>query len=52
MIVNVVNLVLQHVLDDAVTHAVHLAAMYVRDAPHYVIHLANPSVKIPQDLHV
>ena len=46
------NRVQQHVLDDAVTHAVHLAAMYVRDAPHYVTHLANPSVKILQDLRV
>ena len=49
---NAVNHVQQHVLDDAATLAVHLAAMYAQDVPHYVIHLANRSVKITQDLHV
>ena len=42
----------QHVLEDAEMHAVHLAAMYAQDVLHYVIHLANRSVKITQDLHV
>ena len=52
MIANVVNHAQPHVLEDAATLAPARAEMYVRDAPHYVTHLANPSVKITQDLHV